>query len=124
MSFSLSQLDGATLPSDLERPLYGATFGQAVTRLFKRYAHFHGRSSRSEFWWAQLFIWPVRVASGAALLWGFLLPSHFVAMNGVSSEPVSVSTLAWIVLGVIAVLNLALNIPDIALYWRRLHDGV
>lgn len=44
-------------------------------------------------------------------------------MNGVSPEPTSVSTLAWIVLGLITALNLALIIPDIALCWRRLHDG-
>ena len=35
----------------LDAPLRGATFGQAFTRFFKKYAIFHGRASRSEFWW-------------------------------------------------------------------------
>lgn len=49
-----NQLDGATDPADLTRPLYGASFITAVKRLFKNYVKFTGRASRSEYWWAQL----------------------------------------------------------------------
>ena len=35
----------------LDAPLRGASFGQAFSRFFKKYATFHGRASRSEFWW-------------------------------------------------------------------------
>jgi hypothetical protein len=35
----------------LDKPLYGATFGQAISRFFKKYATFSGRASRSEYWW-------------------------------------------------------------------------
>ena len=41
-------------PDDMSKPLYGATFGQAVVRFFSRYARFKGYSSRSEFWWVYL----------------------------------------------------------------------
>ncbi|SKV78147.1 Predicted membrane protein [Mycobacteroides abscessus subsp. massiliense] len=45
---------GATDPRDLTLPLYGATFGQAITRFFRSYARFSGRASRSEYWWVML----------------------------------------------------------------------
>lgn len=41
-------------PDDMSKPLYGATFGQAVIRFFSRYARFKGYSSKSEFWWVYL----------------------------------------------------------------------
>lgn len=41
-------------PDDMSKPLYGATFSQAVVRFFSRYARFKGYSSRSEFWWVYL----------------------------------------------------------------------
>ena len=50
-----SDLDGAKSPDDLSRPLYGATFGQAVRRFFKKFSVFSGRASRSEYWFAYLF---------------------------------------------------------------------
>jgi hypothetical protein len=44
---------GATLeihcPSPMSLPLYGATFGQALSRFFRSYARFSGRASRSEY---------------------------------------------------------------------------
>ena len=43
----------------LEAPLRGATFGQAFARFFKKYAIFHGRASRSEFWWWFLAHWVI-----------------------------------------------------------------
>ena len=43
----------------LEAPLRGASFGQAFARFFKKYAIFHGRASRSEFWWWFLANWVI-----------------------------------------------------------------
>ena len=51
----------------LEAPLRGATFGQAFARFFKKYVIFHGRASRSEYWWWFLAHW---VISGRALRLG------------------------------------------------------
>src|SRR6218665_2902761 len=45
---------GAATP--LWAPLYGATMRQAWTRFWKKYATFSGRASRSEFWFAYLWI--------------------------------------------------------------------
>ncbi|WP_298228535.1 DUF805 domain-containing protein [Gryllotalpicola sp.] len=50
-------------PATDDQPLYGATFGQAFTRFWQRYALFYGRASRSEFWWWFL----VNVLVGGAL---------------------------------------------------------
>ena len=44
-----SQPAKAAVP--LSQPLYGASFVEAVTRFFKKYADFSGRASRSELWW-------------------------------------------------------------------------
>ncbi|SMX99480.1 Protein of unknown function (DUF805) [Brevibacterium aurantiacum] len=52
---------GAASPEDLSLPLYGASFGQAVKRFFKKYTHFSGRASRSEFWWMALFAFLVQL---------------------------------------------------------------
>lgn len=38
------------------QPLYGAPFGAAVRRFWRGYVVFSGRASRSEFWWAFLFV--------------------------------------------------------------------
>ena len=43
----------------LDAPLRGASFGQAFARFFKKYVIFHGRASRSEFWWWFLANWVI-----------------------------------------------------------------
>lgn len=40
-------------PNDGENPM---TFFESILVCFKKYAEFHGRASRSEFWWFILFI--------------------------------------------------------------------
>ncbi|GAB5375158.1 MAG: DUF805 domain-containing protein [Acuticoccus sp.] len=35
--------------------LQGASFGEAVSRFWSRFATFSGRASRAEYWWAILF---------------------------------------------------------------------
>lgn len=55
-------------PDDMSKPLYGATFSQAVVRFFSRYARFKGYSSRSEFWWVYLLDCVVGAAFAFLLL--------------------------------------------------------
>ena len=59
-------------PDDMSKPLYGATFGQAVVRFFSRYARFKGYSSRSEFWWVYLFDCVVGAAFAFLLFLSFM----------------------------------------------------
>jgi len=75
-------------------------FVDAVKSFFSRYVDFAGRSSRSEFWWAQLGL----------MLIGFVV-GLFAGLLG---------ELAVIVIGIF---YLAIIIPSIALTVRRLHDN-
>ena len=78
-------------------------FSSAVQSFFNKYATFQGRASRSEFWYAQLFI----------ILTNFFL-EFIEGLLGIS--PFSeVSILA-------SIFQLGVFIPSIAIIARRLHD--
>lgn len=110
-------LDGAQTPDDLTRPLYGATFGQAITRFFKRYASFSGRSSRSEFWWVQLAFVIVNTLLG-------LIAAPFAKQVPTGSEilPYMTQYPGWYTF-IAGVIGVATIVPSLALTWRRLHDS-
>lgn len=97
---------GATDPGDLTLPLYGATFGQAVSRFYGSYARFSGRASRSEFWWVMLALTVVAFLCGA-----------FV---GAAEEA---GALALIAMVIMVLFLLGCAIPGWALLVRRLHDA-
>jgi uncharacterized membrane protein YhaH (DUF805 family) len=90
-------------PATDDQPLYGATFGQAFTRFWQRYALFYGRASRSEFWWWFL----VNVLVGGAL--------SALSGNGTNHSNTFFSILS-------ALWSLATLVPNLALSTRRLHD--
>ncbi|MGK0742387.1 DUF805 domain-containing protein [Leucobacter sp. Z1108] len=108
--------DGATSPSVLNRPLYGATFGQAISRFFKNYATFSGRASRSEYWMLTLFMVIVSAVFGALI--GIVTATAGVTEDGTAELP----GLAIALLVVLSIFALATLVPSIALQWRRLHD--
>lgn len=118
---------GASDPRDLTLPLYGASFGQAITRYFKKYASFSGRASRSEYWWVQLFLFLVWLVPTALLLITVISGTAWVAQqNSYSADlfdapgTVLVFSLFWLVTFVI---GLGTIIPSLAIAWRRLHDA-
>jgi uncharacterized membrane protein YhaH (DUF805 family) len=108
-------------PENLDLPLYGASIGQAVTRFFKRYVRFDGRSSRSEYWWVTLAL---TVVFGVlyALTYGTATYETVQTVNGATRvahfSPVGVTASV-----ISAVLGLATILPSIAVTVRRLHDG-
>lgn len=64
------------------------SFGNAISTVFRKYAEFQGRATRSEFWWFALFATLVSLALGAiwddlSVAWGFavLLPSLAVSVR-------------------------------------------
>jgi uncharacterized membrane protein YhaH (DUF805 family) len=132
-----SNLDGATDPRDLTRPLYGASFGAAVRRYLGKYATFSGRASRSEFWWSMLFVWLVNLVPAFLATTGALMTMQWTVTNSVNSynsyyswEPSAEEFFGspgiWMLfagLGLSMVLWLAFIVPTAALYWRRLHDA-
>lgn len=121
---------GAASPDDLSLPLYGASFGQAVKRFFKNYVNFKGRASRSEYWFAALFVFLLLLIPG--ILSGIGAAQTLSAAAG-SIDPAtgqmnSVAAGGGSVLSMIggtlsALIGLALFIPQLAISWRRLHDA-
>lgn len=99
----------------LDLPLYGASFGQAIKRFFKKYATFSGRASRSEFWWMYLFGWLAEIAIFIIAAIGGLLttdPSH-PETSGEGAVAGGFVFIAFI---------LVMIVPAVALLVRRLHD--
>ena len=105
----------------LDAPLYGASFGQAISRFWRKYATFSGRASRSEFWWSYLFLIIISTVLYVLVVAGLV-------SGGISTDPVTgITTSSPNALGIIAAIisivwGLAVIIPTLAISWRRLHD--
>jgi uncharacterized membrane protein YhaH (DUF805 family) len=108
----------------LSRPLYGASWPQAIARYFLKYATFTGRASRSEFWWWVLTnalvgigFQIVSTAAGEPLTFSSW-PAPYVVWNGAQVEGGATTVLG----GIAALYSLLTLVPGLALTWRRLHD--
>ncbi|MFJ3381968.1 DUF805 domain-containing protein [Curtobacterium sp. NPDC090217] len=106
-------------------PWYGISFGGAVRRFFKKYARFDGRASRSEFWWWYLANGIISIVLGILLGVGAATSQMTTASNGYSTVSTMQSPSAlYVIVGIIATIwGLAILVPSIALFWRRLHDA-
>lgn len=123
----------------LDRPLYGATFWQSVSRFFRNYVNFSGRASRSEFWWAYLFQSIIGFVAGIVL--SFLMIVVVVSVFAAHPEAYAAGTtdaesaaaaaaitveafiaVFWVNFIGLAVITLPLLLPWIAVVVRRLHD--
>jgi len=99
------------------------TFANSVRVVLKqKYADFHGRASRSEFWWFQLFIWVIY-----AILFALTVAAAAAAAGTASDataqagfNPYGILPIIGFVL--IGLFTLATIIPGLALAARRLHD--
>ncbi|HBO64719.1 TPA: DUF805 domain-containing protein [Candidatus Saccharibacteria bacterium] len=86
-------------------------FGQAITTVFKKYAEFSGRASRSEYWWWVLFV--------------ALVSIPFNIINQVTTS-VGTTEVAGLALGaglVYILWSLAIFLPSLAVLVRRLRDA-
>ncbi|HPF21899.1 MAG TPA: DUF805 domain-containing protein [Hyphomonas sp.] len=88
------------------------SFPDAVKMFFSRYVDFQGRSRRSEYWWVALFNLIV------VTVWAIL----FFVLGGMDMNSEQISPMGMALMGVIMLYGLAVVIPSIALYVRRLHD--
>lgn len=86
-------------------------FGEAIKRGFSKYAVFTGRTSRSEFWWWQLFVFILNTILSSVsmpfIMQDFdpssgMLPMSWYCTNGI--------------------LSLILFLPNLGMAIRRLHD--
>lgn len=103
------------VPDSLSLPRYGATFGEAVKRFFKKYATFSGRASLSEYWWVVLFNAIVGVVAAIAMIM-----SGALDIDPASAEMSPNATLVELLVNLY---GLAIFIPNWALTVRRLHDA-
>jgi len=87
------------------------SFPDAVKMFFTRYVDFQGRSMRSEFWWVMLFNFIV-----IAVLGGLA-----IGLGG-NFETGDMNPIGMVLFGVLGLYYLAILIPSIALFVRRLHD--
>ena len=87
----------------LELPYYGAPPLEAFTRVWKKYAVFTGRASRSEYWW-----WALASAIVSAAL-------NAISPTVVNGQPTGSSALGglWVLVTIV---------PSLAVAARRLHD--
>jgi uncharacterized membrane protein YhaH (DUF805 family) len=102
----------------LWQPLYGASFGDAIRRFFRKYSDFSGRASRSEFWWWWLL----------SVLIGIAFEILLVSLGSIGAPTNSDGTrglgpIAWVVLVIYVIWIVAIIVPSLALVWRRLHDA-
>jgi uncharacterized membrane protein YhaH (DUF805 family) len=106
----------APAPQDsLALPRYGATFGEAVKRFFKKYATFSGRASLSEYWWVMLFNAIVGIVAAVAMIM-----SGALDVDLASTEMPPAAALVELLVNLY---GLAVFIPNWALAVRRLHDA-
>lgn len=106
----------------LSQPLPGASFGQAVSRFFSKYATFKGRASRSEFWWVVLFLGLISLVYAGAITIALAASGQLTEVTD-GATVISTSGPFMTILFVIGSLwSLAIIIPWLALASRRLHD--
>ncbi|MFL4476359.1 DUF805 domain-containing protein [Paeniglutamicibacter sp. MACA_103] len=101
--------------NSLELPRYGAKFGEAIQRFFKKYATFSGRASRSEYWWVALLSFLVSIIGQIAMTAG----------GAATADPYTQEPGSGMIPGLVIVIiyGLATLVPSIAVSVRRLHDG-
>ncbi|MHA7306213.1 DUF805 domain-containing protein [Arthrobacter sp. TMN-49] len=133
----------STEPPEITEPLYGAPIGQAISRFFRKYTAFHGRASRSEFWWVALSHAVLSLVPSVVLGIGVIVGTAWAVNNkqaeyydngngtqtllgysqpGILQYPPA-AILIVIGVAVSALLFLATVVPLLALTWRRLHDA-
>lgn len=88
------------------------SFPDAVKMFFARYVDFQGRSRRSEYWWVALF----NVIVFAVL---FILA---MVLGGLNPDAGTMGPLGYVFIAIMGLYGLAIIIPSIALFVRRLHD--
>lgn len=127
----------------LAAPLYGARFGQALKRFFRKYTVFYGRASKSEFWWVALAKAVVSLVAYGVLISGVVVGSTWAANNthaeyyeggngtrtllgytqpGIMEHPPA-AILMIIGFAALVLVFVITVVPFLALTWRRLHDA-
>ena len=109
------------------------SFVEAIKACFAKYATFSGRARRSEFWWfyllncipswimSYMFQWKMGVK---AELEQQAMSALFdqEKYDALMAQASSYDTIFYVVVGICGIISLALLIPSLAVWVRRLHD--
>lgn len=90
-------------------------FGTAVRLFFKKYVTFTGRATRAEYWWAMLFLFLVSLVLSWLGEFGTIISGIFslaciLPQLSISCRRLHDSGLSGWVLGIFAMLNIALTV--------------
>lgn len=113
------QAQGQIPGGDLDGAPLG--FGAAIKSAFRNYVTFHGRASRSAYWWFALFASLVELPFSVWYMAAFI-GGAATAVNANSSAPPSFPVGALVPMLFLSLLGLALFLPSLGLAVRRLHD--
>lgn len=113
----------------------GLSFPAAIASVFKKYATFSGRATRSEYWWWMLFHYLVQIALSVFMIIGMVIsaasaignsnwtqPDNDMWVPQGSADPVGMGFF-FFGLVLLALWALATIIPTLAVTVRRLHDA-
>ena len=114
-----AQAQGQVTDRDLDGAPLG--FGAAIKSAFRNYVTFHGRASRSAYWWFALFASLVELPFSVWYMAAFI-GGAATAVNANSSAPPSFPVGALVPMLFLSLLGLALFLPSLGLAVRRLHD--
>ncbi len=121
----------APVVENAQAPVYAAPaaadsgkvgFGEAIKLLFKNYANFTGRATKSEYWWAFLFLWLVNFVAayipvvGSIISLALFIPN--LSLNIRRLHDIGKSW-AWILMGLIPFAGFIILI----VYYCRESDG-
>lgn len=100
---------------------YQVSFLTAVKRAFSQYCSFHGRASRSEYWWFFLFNFLV----GAVIVAVFGGSDYVELVKTSLSDPVKAGSieLSGSYTTISYIWSLITLLPGLGLFWRRMHDA-
>lgn len=105
----------------------GISFSGAIQRFFQKYNKFSGYASRSEYWWAQLFVFLLYlIPVGIFIIGAVQLENSTYSATGEVNSLENIDTL-FNYLTILVILFLAIFfatvVPMLAITWRRLHDA-
>ena len=95
------------------------TFGQSIKHVFKNFATFSGRASRSEYWWFYLFTLIVTFALDLISRPLGLMVGQTEYVMGEGMAPIVFPGISIITL----LFQLAILLPTLAVTTRRFHDS-
>ena len=87
----------------------------SIKQLFKKWADFESRISRSEFWWGSLFL------QLSLVFWEWIFPIMLTSSQSILNSTL-ISILSVIILIALFVIGIFFTIAQISLFARRLHD--